>query len=146
MSQNNWKWCNRCNELCFAGSSTVGLCPAYGPHDHTGSGNYTLLFDGTAPPSDQNNWRWCNKCQAICYAGSKSLGNCSAGGTHDHGGSGNYAIAVTSGPAPAGSQSEWRWCNKCQVLCYAGGASTGPCTMGCIHDHSGSGNYVLKVA
>jgi hypothetical protein len=143
MSQDNWRWCNKCNELCFAGSASLGPCPAYGPHNHNGSGDYTLLFLGTAPASSQSNWRWCNKCQAIAFAGSATLGACSGGGIHDHGGSGNYSLASTTTVAPAGSQAEWRWCNKCQVLCFSGGASAGTCAAGSIHDHSGSGNYVL---
>jgi hypothetical protein len=26
--QSNWQWCNKCQGLCFAGNSTLGLCPA----------------------------------------------------------------------------------------------------------------------
>jgi subtilase family serine protease len=41
--QANWRWCNKCQGLAFAGSTSLGLCPAGGNHDHTGSGNYVLL-------------------------------------------------------------------------------------------------------
>src|SRR5262245_50562120 len=40
-------------------------------------------------------------------------------------------------------QDQWAWCNKCQALCFAGGASLGACPAGGQHNHAGSGNYAL---
>jgi hypothetical protein len=55
--QSGWRWCNQCQGLFFAGNNTLGWCPApiiappqlgvppevgRGPHNDTGSGNYTL--------------------------------------------------------------------------------------------------------
>jgi hypothetical protein len=94
----------------------------------------------------QNNWRWCNKCQGLAYAGNPSPGQCPAGGNHDHAGSGDYRLAsgtVSFAIDPNGGQSNWRWCNKCQGLAYAGNPSAGQCSAGGNHDHAGSGNYVL---
>jgi hypothetical protein len=57
--QSNWRWCRRCNGLAFAGGAP-GVCPGRGlvssllprissiQHDHSGSGDYTLLHFGTA--------------------------------------------------------------------------------------------------
>lgn len=42
--QDNWRWCTKCQGLAFAGNSSLGPCPAGGTHDHTGSGNYSLIF------------------------------------------------------------------------------------------------------
>jgi hypothetical protein len=39
-------------------------------------------------------------------------------------------------------QNQWRWCNKCQALAYAG-FTAGPCPAGGVHDHAGSGDYGL---
>jgi len=139
--QNNWRWCNKCQALTFAGSPTLGECPAGGQHDHTGSGDYALIDNDAAVPG-QDNWRWCNKCQALAYAGAGSVGACSAGGVHDHTGSGNYVLgSKDNGPT---GQENWRWCNKCQELTFAGNASLGSCAAGGTHDHTGSGNYVLS--
>jgi len=92
----------------------------------------------------QSNWRWYNKCQALSFGGSPSPGKCSAGGMHDHTGSGEYVLAIRgNGAVPQDSQDNWRWCKKCQVLAFAGNSSAGGCSAGGLHDHAGSGNYVL---
>src|SRR3954452_17576552 len=64
--QDNWRWCNKCQGLWFAGSGTSGKCHAGDGHVPQESGNYTLVKDG----SGQDNWRWCNKCQGLWFAGS----------------------------------------------------------------------------
>jgi hypothetical protein len=99
---------------------------------------------GPFPPGSQDNWRWCTKCQALAFAGSPSPGACSGGGKHDHAGSGDYGLVIRAGgPLPQDSQDNWRWCNKCQVLAIAGGASAGACSAGGLHDHTGSGDYAV---
>ena len=143
--QNNWQWCTKCQALAFAGNANLGDCPAGGLHDHTGSRNYCVSMGGAVPQGSQSNWRWCNKCQALSFGGSPSPGKCSAGGMHDHTGSGDYVLAIkaTNAALPQDSQDNWRWCKKCQVLSLAGGSSAGTCGAGGLHDHTGSGNYVL---
>jgi hypothetical protein len=142
MEQDNWLWCNKCQGLAFAGSSSAGACPAGGTHDHSGSGNYILIQDLSEAPG-QDNWRWCNKCQGLAFAGNSSAGACPAGRIHDHSGSGNYTL-LKDIPIPIPyTQSNWRWCNKCQGLAFAGNSSAGACPAGGTHDHSGSGDYTL---
>jgi hypothetical protein len=132
--QGNWKWCRKCQVLCFAGGAQLGACQAGGDHDHSGSGNYVLVQNEPSAPG-QSNWKWCNKCQELCFAGTSHIGTCPAGGAHDHTGSGNYVIG--------GGQSNWKWCNKCQALAFAGNPQVGPCPNGGNHDHTGSGDYTL---
>ncbi len=146
-AQGGWKWCNKCQVLCFTGSGSSGPCSAGGAHDHAGSFAYVLPLDVMPGPTDQDNWKWCNKCQALSFAGQNSLGACPAGGVHDHAGSGDYVLAqhpqkVVPGPIPIG-QANWMWCNKCQVLSFAGSPSPGACPSGGFHNHAGSGNYML---
>ena len=96
LSQDNWRWCNKCQGLTFGGSPAPGACPAGGTHDHAGSGNYALLQNSPISiPLTQDNWRWCNKCQGLTFGGNPAPGVCPAGGTHDHAGSGNYALIKT---------------------------------------------------
>jgi hypothetical protein len=84
--QDSWRWCNKCQELCYAGSATVGTCPAGGAHDHTGSGNYVMA-------QGQSNWKWCRKCQAMCFAGNPEAGICSEDGKpHDTTQSEDYSL------------------------------------------------------
>jgi hypothetical protein len=142
--QNNWQRCTKCQVLSFAGSQSLGSCPAGGAHVHTGGKNYLIPFSGSGAVG-QSNWRWCNKCQSLSFGGGTSVGSCPAGGTHDHAGSGNYVLAARlPGNLPLDTQDNWRWCNKCQSLAYAGDASSlGACPAGGQHDHAGSGNYLL---
>jgi hypothetical protein len=42
VGQNNWRWCNKCQALCFAVGPNVGKCSAGGLHSHTGSGDYVV--------------------------------------------------------------------------------------------------------
>jgi hypothetical protein len=163
-TQDNWRWCPKCQGLSFAGNSSQGPCPAGGSHDHSGSGNYRVLKDinsvlsvslgallasfGIVGFSEQDNWRWCPKCQGLSFAGNSSQGPCPAGGSHDHSGSGNYVLLKDLGKTAAtiaeiGGQDNWRWCPKCQGLAYAGNSSQGPCPAGGSHEHTGSGNYTL---
>jgi hypothetical protein len=91
--QDNWRWCRRCQALCFGASR--GSCPAGGPHDYTGSGDYTLEQTQNGVPG-QDNWRWCHKCEVLAFAGGSTLGACAAGGVHDHSGSGDYVLDEVS--------------------------------------------------
>jgi hypothetical protein len=43
-TQENWRWCNKCEVLSIAGGANLGTCAAGGTHDHAGSGNYVLGF------------------------------------------------------------------------------------------------------
>lgn len=145
MTQSQWQWCTKCQELTFAGSGTLGLCPAGGNHTHTGSADYSLAVDDPSV-GGQDNWRWCRKCQALTFGGGASLGACPhppgfPPSEHDHGGSGNYRLGA--GAPQVGAQSEWRWCNKCQALTFTGGSTVGQCAAGGSHDHAGSSNYRL---
>jgi hypothetical protein len=138
-SQDNWRWCNKCQGLTFAGNPTPGVCPAKGNHDHSGSGNYRLFQNTTSVPG-QDNWHWCTKCQGLAYGGS---GACAAGGMHDHTGSGNYVLVQNLPTSLPLTQDNWRWCDKCQALTFGGNSTLGACPAGGTHDHAGSGNYVL---
>jgi hypothetical protein len=40
-AQSNWRWCNKCQGLAYAGNSQ-GVCPAGGTHN-IASDNYNLI-------------------------------------------------------------------------------------------------------
>jgi hypothetical protein len=136
--QNNWRWCHKCQGMYFAGNPG-SHCPAGGPHDHTGSGNYRISHNMQVPYG-QTNWRWCHKCQGMYFAGNPGS-HCPAGGAHADTGSGNYNLVENS--ANFAGQPNWRWCHKCQGLYFAGN-NAGNCPAGGGHDHTGSGNYILR--
>lgn len=136
--QNNWRWCDKCQGLTYAGSAA---CPAGGVHDHSRSANYRLAINDPGF-SGQHGWRWCRKCQGIAFSGILPA-PCPAGGTHDLSSSADYGLALNDSGAPG--QNLWRWCNKCQGLSYAGSATLGACPAGGVHDHSGSGDYRLPL-
>src|SRR5689334_10562875 len=118
-TQDNWRRCNRCMGLGFAGYG-AGSCPAGGQHDYHvifTNLHYQLNYNGGNPaPSRQDNWRWCGKCQGLAYAGS-GPGVCPAGGQHDHTNSFNYVL--DHGDKAPNDQADWRWCGKCQGLAYS---------------------------
>ena len=92
-TQDNWRWCNKCQGLAFAGFPSQGACPAGGLHNHFLSGDYVLIQDVPVGGGQQDNWRWCNKCQALAFAGIPSPGACPAGGLHNHFLSGDYVLS-----------------------------------------------------
>jgi len=141
-TQNNWRWCRKCQALHYAAHPLGSVCPAGGGHDAAGSGHYSLFTVASPPANAQGNWRWCAKCQGVFY-GEAAASVCPAGGQHDRWWSLEYAMP-TAAPTPQ-SQSDWRWCRKCQGLFY-GGSPTSVCPAGGAHSKEGSGNYVLSVA
>ncbi len=145
-TQNNWRWCHKCEGLYFAGHATQGKCPetgipATGPHDHTGSGDYSLVQNTPSDPG-QKNWRWCHKCEGLYFAGHATQGKCPKGGPHNHTGSGDYSL-IQNTPSDPG-QKNWRWCHKCEGLYFAGHATQGKCPDHGAHSHTGSGDYSLE--
>jgi CubicO group peptidase (beta-lactamase class C family) len=136
-TQDNWRWCNKCQGLFFAGNN-LGSCPAGSTHVKSGSGNYTLMQNSKLAYG-QANWRWCNKCQGLFF-GTGQPGKCPQGGLHDQSTSGNYSLVLNS-PYKE-HQQNWRWCNKCQGL-FFNSQKVGICSAGGSHDPSSSGNYSL---
>jgi hypothetical protein len=136
-AQLNWRWCHKCQGLYFAGNPG-SHCPAGGPHENVGSGNYCLVQNSPAYPG-QSNWRWCHKCQSLYFAGNPGS-HCPAGGPHENVGSGNYTLLHQLPLAPG--QHGWRWCHKCQGLYFAGNPGS-HCPNGGAHENVGSGDYSL---
>jgi hypothetical protein len=149
--QSNWRWCDKCQGLFFGGGQAESNCPGGGTHAdpaQSGSGNYSLPHQAPPSPSRQSEWRWCNKCQGLFYGPAATMSSCPAGGTHSpqaQSGSGNYSLPHNM-PPRLDSQSDWRWCNKCQGLFFGGGQAESNCPGGGMHAdpaQSGSGNYSL---
>ena len=151
--QSDWRWCNECQGLFFAGSNKAGVCPAAagGAHNDTGSLNYALAqySEGHFDFNCQLGWSWCYKCQGLFFAGNNTPGVCPAGGDHSQTGSGSYKLLAKSG----NGQSDWMCCNRCQGVYYAGnnalpGNNTlgGVCPAGGAHEGFGSDNYTLATS
>ncbi|KAK3896595.1 beta-lactamase/transpeptidase-like protein, partial [Staphylotrichum tortipilum] len=97
--QGNWRLCNKCQAVSFAGNLQLGACSAGENHEHGGSANIILPFRDESSPLAEDaeaEWRWCNRCQVLASTRDAHkapvLGLCAAGGNHDHGGSGNYVL------------------------------------------------------
>jgi hypothetical protein len=140
VTQDNWRWCSRCEGLFFGAFAAQSLCPAGGAHDSSASGNYTLVL---SPFPGQRNWRWCARCQGLFFAGDTSTGSCPAGGGHDYAGSTDYSLPST--PSGAG-QRNWRVCHCCRGLFFGGDTTSGTCPAGGGHDFAGSADYVLTLS
>ena len=144
--QANWRRCDKCQGMFFAGSSSQGVCPADRQyHDSNQSSHYVAIF-GDDAPGQQGRWRWCDKCQGMFFAGSRNQGVCPADSqSHDSSHSGHYAV-IFGDDAP-GQQGGWRWCFKCQGMFFAGNPSQGVCPAdNQRHDSSHSGHYAFTLA
>jgi hypothetical protein len=134
----NWQWCNKCQELTFAGGLQPGPCSGGGTHDHAGSAFYTLFRDTPKdgqgnPLATQDNWQWCIKCQALTY--SQAQGVCPADhGAHAYPSTTNWVLVHDTQNY---GQNNWRSCSKCQALSYVGGTWLGPCPAGGQHTITG---------
>lgn len=51
-------------------------------------------------------------------------------------------VTTVSGKS-SGTQNQWRWCHKCQSLCYGPNEATSVCAAGGHHDTTGSLDYSL---
>jgi len=50
MAQSNWRWCDQCQGLFFAGNN-FGVCTVQGTHNDAGSDDYQLQLDsGSGQP------------------------------------------------------------------------------------------------
>lgn len=131
-----WRKCSHCHGLFYGENATLGVCPAGGAHDLTGSSNYTLTSS-----TGQAGWKWCYKCEGLFFTGRGiRSGKCPAGTTHDGSYSASYMIAHQTGTGEAG----WRWCNRCEGLFFAATTTAGTCPGGIGHDSTGSGSYWVK--
>jgi hypothetical protein len=120
---NNWKRCKNCQVLCYAGDGG-GVCwVTKRAHEFDDTKNYVLVFnDETAP--GETNWRRCVGCHALFYAGA-DRGKCPNGEEHHyHTLKHDYVVAQ--------AESGWKWCKKCQAMCYS--SARGPCPGGGIHE------------
>jgi acetyl-CoA carboxylase beta subunit len=149
-TQGGWRWCNKCEGMFYAVSTMnhMGVCPAGGHHDDSGSGHYMANVGESVSGKQQGGWRWCHKCEGMFYAVStmNHMGVCPAGGHHDNSGSGHYA-AISGEDASVGDcrqQGGWRWCHKCEGMFYArASAGKGVCPARGHHDDSGSSHYAF---
>lgn len=91
--QVDWRHCNKCSALFYAGNETKGTCPVdHDVHDDSDSGAYELLHTSIQFPFSKNKWRWCRKCEQLFRPPSNNVTFCPRGGTHDHKGSGFYTV------------------------------------------------------
>lgn len=131
--QTDWKYCNRCQVLCYAGPDAPSAAPcgkAQGiSHDFTGSGTYSVLYnDGTAPY--QADWRFCVNCHALVFMGTPTVGLCPWGGNHqplvpdqDRSPDQTFDYQVAGNFQPG-----WHWCTSCMALFYPQGSNMGHCS------------------
>ena len=95
----------------------------------------------------QGNWRFCNKCHALFFDGTPNKGRCTAGGGHVSAGHNFHMLIGDVGEEVPPGQIDWRLCNKCYSMIYAGYSRTkglkGLCPAGGGHV-SGGELYALE--
>lgn len=98
----------------------------------------------------QADWKQCSKCMAIAFSANASKGSCHDGQPHlfNDNVTRKYQLAINN-PSFDG-QTNWRWCNKCQYIYWAGLDENivnnwGSCFAGGSHNAAGSANYRLSL-
>lgn len=76
--QEGWRYCDRCNSLCWAPDGTpVGMCPAGGQHSPIG---WIFVLpnnmQGATASTGQDKWRFCHYCSALFFDGYAAKGVC----------------------------------------------------------------------
>jgi hypothetical protein len=137
--QPGWHFCSECFGLFYAGDpqGRMGRCPKGGGHKKYGF-NFVLPFNKPESANHQANWHYCRNCFGMFYAGDKRgiRGVCPYGGSHVEYGF-NFLLEYDIPIEPAGTQANWRFCNKCFGMFYAGDprAYWGVCPAGIYGDH-----------
>ncbi|SHF56823.1 hypothetical protein [Streptoalloteichus hindustanus] len=141
-----WRRCARCHSLVFGGPipgpvAANGPCPASfgGPHDHSGSADYVLDRDPSAP--GQPGAVLCVACQGLVFT-SDSPGPCPDGGGHVLD-TLEMNLPVVSGPDTAGERG-WRFCGKCTTLVRPDNTPA-PCAAGEDHEPVTDVEHALTV-
>ena len=94
-SQDNWRWCNKCEGLFFHGNQSDGRCPAGGLHNAAFSGNYQIQFAANKKITvgvSLAEILWCTKCEGMYVNFGSNFGFCPGVGEHSRHSSGNYFI------------------------------------------------------
>jgi hypothetical protein len=139
IGQSDWRFCQECYCLFYAGFGKLGLCAAGGQHRQGNSYNYVLLHDHRPGEdvSQQLGWAYCPRCEMLTWGN----GWCPGSGHHIlEGNSENYGVFFNA--SGDNVQQGWRYCRKCQNLAFAG-YGAGPCAYSGRHDHRDSYHYAL---
>lgn len=146
-TQPHWYFCQNCSSMIFsANDAHSGRCVAGNEgaaFTHGAQGfEFTLPYATQAEtPPGQPDWHFCRKCNSMffCAIGGNP-GPCVVGGDHDGTGSFDFVLPHSVAESP-GTQRDWRFCRKCNVLFYGG--DPGACVTGAGHDATGSFDFVL---
>ena len=139
-TQDQWRFCRKCNALFFNGYPQKGRCAAGGGHVAQGY-NFVLPHEVPESPHAQGAWRFCSKCSVMFFDGYPQKGNCPAGGGHTA--AGFVFVLPHDIPVSGLVQGAWRFCNKCHAMFYDGFNNKGRCPAGGGHVAQGY-NFVLR--
>lgn len=145
-----WKYCRWCAGMVYTAWFNQG-CPAGSAHWPIGW-TFQLPYNGTGnatgTPHDQKDWRHCGTCLTLYFEGYNPDGVChgNPGGPHTHLGlnGGNNFILPFDLTDTAGTQTDWRFCNKCYILFFNGSPFKGVCAAGGAHFAAGY-NFAIPI-
>jgi hypothetical protein len=126
--QDNWRFCERCCVLFYAGYPQQGICPLGGPHRAQGW-NFYLHYDFPGGQNWQIGWRFCPHCYSLFWPFAPVPWGHPAQGWV-------FALNHDVGETPQ-RQQHWRFCRACNSLFYWGFADNGICPAGGGHKAQG---------
>lgn len=115
-TQSGWRWCHKCQGLCFGANNVEGgRCPGgrSASRSSVGSGTYTLNEPGGGQPG----WRWCANCAGLFHAGNGNWGHSPVRGVMGHTDINSGLCGVDVDPPITASQA------NCRGAGGAGGAA-----------------------
>ena len=114
--QGNWRWCFKCQGLWFAAVRRFGVSWRRRP---LADRQRQLCTGIRARPGQSGRVTGASARSATrCSSAGSQVRSARAGGAHAQAGSFNYSVSFNAPNIP--EQSDWRWCNKCQGMFWAG--------------------------
>jgi hypothetical protein len=84
-AQANWRGCDKCSGLFFAGFGDARNCPGDGGFHHANSQNFVLPHDVASTRIDQPGWGGCKNCSCLFFNGfPDNKGHCQGAGGGGH--------------------------------------------------------------
>jgi hypothetical protein len=144
-TQTNWRFCDKCYVLFYAGYPTAGRCAAGGAHNAQGW-NFTMYHKLREDATWQTDWRFCMLCYSLVWPWHEPIRpTCPAapaGQRWHHSIEGYIFQCAHDLPETSWRQANWRFCWNCYSMFYWGFASNGVCKAGGGHLAQGW-NFVM---
>jgi hypothetical protein len=138
--QPGWSWCKYCQGLFYGTAPIPGCASNYDDFLHVPGSNWNYQVPFGAPPSGgsgylQAGWQYCDNCNGLFDEPDNNTNSCcigNGGGPHQNNFTGTYPyyLPYQAGWRGGPMQSEWAWCDNCNLLFFGPNWSSSVCPKG----------------